>query len=189
MLNDLLARTTARIHLTGHSFGAKVVLSALALHEQPRNVTSVLLLQPAINAFCFASRIAENEGKPGAFKSALDSDGTANFFDLQLSATRRSAGFFTSRCGGTAIWVSFALQRGRRACSPHLEGSAPAEWTEGENKTVVMVSSPGKYDLSNPKIRLYALDGSDNRITGHGDVRNQFTEWALINLVSGKQLS
>lgn len=188
MLNDLLARTTARIHLTGHSFGAKVVLSALALHEQPRKVTSVLLLQPAVNAFCFASRIAENEGKPGAFKSALD------------RTERPIFSTFSSRDAALSKFFHIALRRDgdlgelRPAAGPPsmfaaLGGFGPGGMDEGESKTVVMIGSPAKYDMSNPKIRLYALDASDNRITGHGDVRNEFTEWALINLVSGGQLS
>src|SRR4030095_5642449 len=72
MLRDLLANNNARVHLTGHSYGAKVVMSALCLLDHPRKVASVLLLQPAINASCFAEKIQENGGLPGAFRPVLE---------------------------------------------------------------------------------------------------------------------
>jgi hypothetical protein len=49
MLNDLLASTALPVHLVGHSYGGRVVLSALCGREHPRKVRSMLLLQPAVN--------------------------------------------------------------------------------------------------------------------------------------------
>jgi alpha-beta hydrolase superfamily lysophospholipase len=52
LLEDLLAKNeTARLHLLGHSYGAKVLLSALATATlmPGRKAHSMLLLQPAVS--------------------------------------------------------------------------------------------------------------------------------------------
>lgn len=188
MLRDLLADTNARIHLTGHSYGAKVVLSALCLVQHPRNVTSVLLLQPAVNAFCFASSIEENGRKPGAFRPAMKRS------DQPIFIT------FSSHDAPLTKFFHIALRRDgdlgeiRPAVGPPsmfaaLGGFGPGGMNAGESNTVTMIGVPAKYDISNPNVRMYALDGSNQKIMGHGDVRNEFTEWALINLVSGSELA
>lgn len=187
MLNNLLADTTTRVHLIGHSFGAKVVLSALMAVQYPRKVISVLLLQPAINAFCFARSIQENGGKPGAYRSALART------EMPIFST------FSSRDAPLTSFFHIALRRDgdlgeiRPAAGPPskfaaLGGFGPAGMLPGESRTTPMLTPPDKYDLSDPNIRLYALDGSDQCITSHGDVRNKFTEWAMVNLVSGRAL-
>ena len=187
VLNNLLVRTTTRVHLIGHSFGAKVVLSALMLVPSPRKVASVLLLQPAINAFCFAQSIQENGGKPGAYRSALERT------DMPIFST------FSSRDSPLTNFFHLALRRDGDLGEIHpaagppsrfaaLGGFGPAGMPSGESKTIPMLAPPEKYDLSDPNIRLYALDGSDQCITSHGDVRNRFTEWAMINLVFGRTL-
>jgi pimeloyl-ACP methyl ester carboxylesterase len=187
MLHDLLANTGARVHLTGHSFGAKVVLSALALVQHPRKVASVLLLQPAINVFCFAQSIQENDGKPGAFRAALERT------EMPIFST------FSSRDAPLTNFFHIALRRDgdlgeiRPAAGPPskfaaLGGFGLAGMQPGESKTVPMLAPPHKYDLSNPGIRLYAVDGSEQGIVSHGDVRNSYTEWGLVNLVSWRDL-
>lgn len=186
ILHELLAKTAKPVHLTGHSYGAKVVLSALALNEHPRPVQSVLLLQPAVNAFCFAKSIVEHGGKPGAYRSVLDRSlkpilTTFSSHDSPLTkffhiALRRDGDMGEARPAG--LPSRFAA----------LGGFGPGGLREGESKTIKILKQPEKYDFSDNAIRLIALDGSDNRITGHGDVRNEFTEWAMINLVSGSAL-
>lgn len=187
LLRDLLAATTARIHLTGHSYGCKVVLSALCLVDHPRKVSCVLLLEPAINAFCFAASIKEHGGKPGAFRPALERS------ERPVFAT------FSSNDAPLTKFFHLALRRDgdlgevRPAAGPPsmfaaLGGYGPGGMKDGESKTVAMIGAPAKYDVSDPRIRIYALDGSDHKINSHGDVRNEFTEWALINLVSGSEL-
>jgi hypothetical protein len=49
-----------------------------------------------------------------------------------------------------------------------------------------MPESPEKYPLEGAKI--FGIDGTNGKITGHGDVTNRFTEWALVNLVSWEKL-
>lgn len=70
LIRRLADASSARISLAGHSFGAKVVLSAVANGPAPsRQVDSVLLLQPALSCFAFAANI---EGRPGGYRPALD---------------------------------------------------------------------------------------------------------------------
>lgn len=69
------AAPTVPIHLVGHSYGARVMLAASRRHMRdrrpsddgtvPANVNSLLLLQPAVNTFCFAQE--HPGGRPGGF--------------------------------------------------------------------------------------------------------------------------
>jgi hypothetical protein len=51
----------ARLHLIGHSYGCKVLLSAILasgnFEGQGQPIDSLLLLQPAVNHLCFAARL------------------------------------------------------------------------------------------------------------------------------------
>src|SRR5690606_40637510 len=72
MLHGILsASANSRVHLIGHSYGCKVVLSALANGSAPpRAVESVLLLQPATSAKCFAD--ADDRSPAGGYRPALE---------------------------------------------------------------------------------------------------------------------
>lgn len=73
LLRDLVARGGgAKLHILGHSYGCKVVLSALASGPPlaAGSVESVLLLQPAINGWAFAADVA-GEGFPGGYRKVL----------------------------------------------------------------------------------------------------------------------
>ena len=70
LLSDVLEQSSAQIHLIGHSFGAKVVLTALCSRQASRPVHSVLLLQPAVNHYCFAETVP-GTNREGGFRSAL----------------------------------------------------------------------------------------------------------------------
>src|SRR6266704_4896547 len=71
MLRDIVSEfPDARISLAGHSYGAKVMLSALCNGPVPgRTVDSVLLLQPAMSCYAFT---ADLDGHVGGYRSALD---------------------------------------------------------------------------------------------------------------------
>jgi hypothetical protein len=65
----------AKFHLFGHSFGAKVVLSAVADRDRalPRAVETVVLLEPAISLESFADRVTDTSPPvPGGYRRALD---------------------------------------------------------------------------------------------------------------------
>lgn len=71
LLTDLLRASEARVHLLGHSFGGKVVLSALCVpSDLPRKVHAALLLQPAVSHLCFAERVPGTD-RPGGYRAAL----------------------------------------------------------------------------------------------------------------------
>jgi hypothetical protein len=178
MVEQLVA-TGARVHLTGHSFGGKVVLSALSHSPTDIRVRSVLLLQPAVNRFCFADNI---DGVPGGYRKVLNRTElpiltTFSSHDSPLSSffhlgVRRSADLGEQRIAGAPSKYSA------------LGGYGPAGLREGESATVEIAGPPQKYTLDRPGVRIIALDGSNKKkINSHGDVRNQFTEWALVNLV------
>jgi pimeloyl-ACP methyl ester carboxylesterase len=181
----LLARTTARVHLTGHSYGGKVVLSALSLVQHPRKVTSLLLLQPAVNTFCFAEKIPEHGGQPGAFRVALDRTERPVFTTFSAHDSPLTRFFHV------ALRRDTDLGEVRPAGAPSkfaaLGGFGPSGLRAGESTTLPMLGPPNKYKIP-AGVRLCALDGSNNKIMSHGDVRNEFTEWALVNLVSGSDL-
>lgn len=162
MLHSLLANTDKRVHLAGHSYGAKVMLSALALNDLPRKVHSVLLLQPAVNAFCFAASIAEHNGQPGAYRLAL------------TRSTQSILTTFSSHDSPLTTFFHIALRRDgdlgevRPAAGPPsrfaaLGGFGPGGLNAGESITVAILKRPDKCDFGNSAVRLIALDGSNNK--------------------------
>jgi pimeloyl-ACP methyl ester carboxylesterase len=65
---------SAKMHLIGHSFGCKVVLSAIRGIYQaplPRPVDSVVLIQAAVSYQSFAGNAA-GSGQPGGYRIVLD---------------------------------------------------------------------------------------------------------------------
>lgn len=64
---------SARVHLFGHSFGAKVMLSAIADPDRPRlgrAVDTLVLVQPAISHESFASQVT-GANRPGGYRLAV----------------------------------------------------------------------------------------------------------------------
>jgi hypothetical protein len=185
LLRDILRGSKIKVHLTGHSYGARVILSALASLKNERNkVASVLLLQPAVNAYCFAAHIDENEGRAGAYRAALDNT------EIPVYTT------FSERDRALSDFFKLALRR--RGDVGDLESAAldnqfaalgavgPLGMPGGERATLPMLEQPARYPRPGPGVRVVALNGSVNGIASHGDVRNPFTEWAMVNLVGGQ---
>lgn len=177
LVRDLAASSRVRIHLAGHSYGAKVVLSALAGLDG--RVASLLLLQPAVNAYCFAKSIEERGGRAGGYRSVLgktrapiyctyssDDKALYDFFPLALRR-RKDPG---EMAGGGGLFAA-------------LGGVGPQGMADAETGMVAMLAPPRRYADAPGDVRLLALNGSDGMIKSHGDVRNQYTEWALANLV------
>lgn len=177
LVRDAVESSKIRVHLAGHSYGAKVVLAALARLPAPLQVTSVLLLQPAVSARCFAERIPERGGAPGAYRQVLGKT------VLPLFTT------FSEHDSALNTFYPLALRRGRdlgeiRQVSPFaaLGAVGPQEVAQGELEVLPLLDAPGAYAAPAPGIRLRALDGASG-ISGHGDVRNRYTEWAMASLV------
>jgi hypothetical protein len=184
--------TPARLHLIGHSYGCIVALSALCYSADgplPRNVESVLLLQPAVSRYCFAKTVP-GESYAGGYRSALDLlerplmttfssyDGPLhNFFHL---AARRVRDF-----GQVQIALGDAPQGPSKYSA--LGGYGPDGCTEDEVCYTNMLLPDERY----PKepYRIVAINGGIVRdgkamISGHGDIVGPGPWWALHNQLS-----
>lgn len=181
LVRDILDSGPARVHLTGHSYGGRVMLSALASLPGERKVASVLLLQPAVNAWCFAERIGGPGGPDGAYRAALAHVAQPLYttFSERDVALGRFFELALRRPGEQGDLLS-AGPIGEYAA---LGAVGPQGMPEGECVAVTMAASPQRYPRPAPGVRVVALDGSRQGIASHGDVRNAYTEWAMVNLV------
>lgn len=181
LLFDVLKNGTTRVHLIGHSYGCKVVLSALCFQELPRPVHSVLLLQPAISYLCFAVD-ATGTGLKGGYRVALHRVEQSimttysprdvpltQFFHL---AVRRSSDLGEEQIAGAPPPSRYAA----------LGGFGPGG-CETDCSEVEMKKIGDLYDLG-PGVRIIHVLNGVHAISGHGDISNDFTWWALYNQVT-----
>ena len=186
VLTRLLVETKARIHLAGHSFGARVVLSAVAAQPTGRPVHSVLLLQPAINRWCFADNVALT-GKTGGYRKVLDRV-ERPIITTMSSADQPLHNFFHLAVRGDSLGEVKPAAFGDTYRYGALGGYGPVGLGPLMREQPVPILEPGtRYNLSGP-VRVLAVDGSARdgnppAITGHGDINNRYTWWALHNLV------
>jgi len=180
LLAEILAKgSDARVHLVGHSFGARVLLSAVASCQPERKVRSMLLLQPAVNRWCFAEQVIGTD-VPGGYREVL------RRVEQPVLATRSTHDyplhefFHLAVRGGSLGEIDIAaigdIDRygALGGYRPQLEANFPRD----------EVRDPGNaYDLTGVGT-VISLDGSRNvddkpAIGGHGDINNRFTWWAL----------
>ncbi len=176
LLRELLGASQASVHLVGHSYGAKVVLSALCRGAAPvRRVKSVLLLQPAVSHLCFAARVS-GSNDPGGYRLALERVATPIFatysrHDVALHDTfhlmlRRDEDLGEARIAGADEEPPSKYAA--------LGGYGP----RGAGERLVPVNDVGqRYDL-NLGAPVYGIK-ADRTISGHGDISNESTWWAL----------
>lgn len=178
LLADILKQSRARVHLIGHSYGGKVVLSALCGVPLTRKVHSVLLLQPAVSHLCFAPKLAE-EGRPGGYYAA------PSLAEKPIVTT------FSEHDGPLTKFFHKALRRDddlgelRTAAFPDppnryaaLGGFGPRS---ANQKLIPIQEFPRAYEWD-PGVRIYGIDGTLG-ISGHGDISNTWTWWLLHNQV------
>jgi pimeloyl-ACP methyl ester carboxylesterase len=180
LVTGILADTGARLHLIGHSFGARVVLSALAMRPVSRPARSVLLLQPAVNRWCFAPEVP-GLAHGGGYHPVLDR------VELPILSTMSTHDFplhevFHLALRGSNLGEPKVAAIGDFERYGALGGYGPAGLGAATRR--VPVVAPGTtYDLSGD-VRVIALDGSGDlggkpAIGGHGDVISPCTWWAL----------
>jgi hypothetical protein len=173
------ASPDVRVHLIGHSYGCKVVLSALCAGSAPsRTVDSVLLLQPALSALCFATDV-DGTGKPGGYRVALERTRqpvltTFSSHDFPLTrvfhlAVRRASDLGEAVIAGVPLPSKYAALGGY---GPH----------GADNDTVVVqpATPPAGYAVVGK--RVVAVQ-SDSVISGHGAITNPATAWMLLDQV------
>ncbi|WP_369228875.1 hypothetical protein AB5J56_00470 [Streptomyces sp. R21] len=175
----LSAAPNARVHLIGHSYGCKVMLSALCARPQPRSVESLLLLQAAVSRRCFAQN-ADGAGKPGGYRPALDLCrlpiySTYSRWDVPLTRFFHLAVRRNSDVGEMQI----AAEPSRFAA---LGGFGPADSPEVVVRPARL--PPETYTGSANGHSIVALESSAV-IAGHGEINNEATWWMLLNQVAG----
>lgn len=181
LLTGLLTHPSVRVHCVGHSYGAKVVLSAIcAPRSGSTSVRSALLLQPAVSRLCFAGDI-EGTGRPGGYHSALER------VQLPILAT------FSSHDKALTRFYQWAMRRGGDVGEPQvagldsrgkygaLGGFGPAGL--GAAAADVDVLDPGTpYPLGAGAPEVYGVQAA-RTISSHGDVSNPSTWWMLQQLI------
>jgi hypothetical protein len=186
LLEDVFKSFGGNVHLIGHSYGCKLLLSAVVTAELPRKVNSILLLQAAVSHLCFAGEVP-GTGREGGYRRALDrvekpifctfSAKDKPLHDLFHLGVRRKADL-----GEVRILAKSKEPPSRYAA---LGGYGPRH--SGELLTELLLP-PVTYTL-NQKTRIYGLDatpdGARPRIANHGDVTNQYTWWALYQQLHG----
>ncbi len=180
LLENLLAAGDARVHLVGHSYGAKVVLSALVAKPHSRPVESVLLLQPAVSHLCFAADV-DGTGRPGGYRPALALSRqpimtTYSRHDFPLTKVFHLAVRRRSDVG------ELAIAGGPPNRYAALGGFGPGR-IDGEASVVVAAVPPTAYVTPPPGARVVAVESS-NVIAGHGEVTVPGTYWMLLTQVA-----
>lgn len=178
MLRDLATASEGRFHLVGHSYGAKVVLSALCNGPGPsRDVDSILLLQPALSAYAFTDSF---EGHRGGYRDALDR------VRQPIIATR------SGHDSPLTKFFHFAVRRDSDVAEAKIAGAVSAfaalggygpQLVPGGVEDLPMPDVGEDYPLSTAH-RVIAVDGTEF-ISEHGDVESDQTAWALLCQVRG----
>jgi hypothetical protein len=179
LLGQLLQRSQARIHLLGHSFGCKVVMSAAAALPEPlpRKLHSALLLQPAISQYAFAAKVPES-GLVGGYRKNLQRIerpvvATFSANDVALSKTFHLALRRESDLG----------EQPEAAGSPSKYGALGGFGPQASDETIVFIKDAGEpYDFGAGG-RIVGVRGT-RTIGGHGDISNASTWWLAYSLAS-----
>lgn len=192
LLRDVIAAAGAatRVHAVGHSYGCKVMLSALcAPPAPPRPLNSLLLLQPAVSHLCFADVIARS-GKPGGYRIAFERVqgpilSTYSGKDFALHNTFHLALRRDSDLGEQDIGI--AADTDTSAGKPPsnfaaLGGYGPRR--AGQRLIDPMPSAGADYPAFGAGDAVIGLDGSQGLIGSHGDITSPATAWALHRLMA-----
>jgi hypothetical protein len=178
MLRSLADDTEARIHLIGHSYGAKLLMSALCVEPEPsRDVDSALLLQPAFSCYGFTDDL---EGRPGGYRTAIER------VRQPIIATRSDHDTPLRRLFHLAVRRESDLAEAQIAGEPPskfaaLGGYGPQHVPGGEEW--IDMPDAGRPYPKTTKV-IYAVDGT-KYISGHGAVETPQTAWALLTQVMG----
>ncbi len=192
LLRDVLAATAATgtaVHGIGHSYGCKVMLSAICSPAPlPRPLRSLLLLQPAISHLSFAARVPDTD-RAGGYVAALAPDRveppiytTYSKKDFPLHETfhlslRRAADLGEVRIAADGS-TSAGAPPSRFAALGGYGPRGAGEWL------VDPIPSAGSdYPVPPAGTRVVSFDGSADRINGHGDIKGPIAAWALHRLV------
>jgi pimeloyl-ACP methyl ester carboxylesterase len=177
-LIEELSALGAQVRLIGHSYGARVVLAALTTAAPELKVRSALLLQPAVNQYCLAQTGQVPESTlAGGFHSALAK------LQVPLYTT------FSAKDFPLHETFHLSLRRAKDLGEAAIAGAPPSIYCalggygpQGLKTGVVTreIQDAGQYEFPR-EATVLALDGTRDRINGHGDVANRYTCWALVD--------
>jgi hypothetical protein len=179
IVGRILGLPATRLFLVGHSYGAKVVMSALAAQAPPRPAEAAMLLQPAVSHLCFAQDIGG--GQQGGFRRVLERVRKPIFVTwskddvplhrlFHLAARRKSDVGEVQPLGAPSRFAA-------------LGGFGPSGCAQGECEPRTFAAPPTVNEIPGPPARIVAFDGG-GVITGHGDVHNNRVIWAMSNLLN-----
>jgi pimeloyl-ACP methyl ester carboxylesterase len=195
MLDAIQAANTAedaaqrtRVHLLGHSYGGKVMLSALCYDNQAGapKVDSLLLLEPAVSYLCFAADV-DGQGTPGGYAVA------PGRVRQPILSTYSSADEPLTR------YFHLALRRASDLGDQKIAGVPPSRYAAlggfgpasgpGVDAVDIITDIPNtRYALAPGDVTIIGVNGSPDAagqgIHGHGDVSNPFTYWMLYNQIT-----
>jgi hypothetical protein len=180
MSADQSAAQPSRLHLIGHSYGAKVMLSSLAYGgAPPRKAHSLLLLQPAVSHLCFAERVPKT-ASAGGYRIVLERVNppvlsTFSAHDFPLTKVFHLALRRESDLGEAQI----AASDDPPSIHAALGGFGPRRAGE---RLIDIHDVKQVYDFSGGA-PVVGLRGT-RTIAGHGDISNESTWWALHSLTS-----
>jgi hypothetical protein len=178
--NDKPADARARVNLIGHSYGGKVVLSAISVGgDLPRRVHSVLLLQPAVSHLCFAEKVPGTD-RSGGYRPALDR------VERPIFSTFSDHDFPLTKVFHVALRRSEDLGEARIAAAgepPSVYAALGGFGPRRSGEKLIDVMDVNQPYLIDEGTRIYGIR-STRTIMGHGDISNESTWWALYSLAA-----
>lgn len=180
LLRGILAASGGPVHLVGHSYGCKVMLSGLINGPLARKVQSLLLLQPAVSHLCFADKVPGREGA-GGYRGALDRvEGpifsTYSAHDFPLHSIYHHALVRRTDLGELGVAAATTAAGNPPNAYAALGGYGPRGAGEFLTEPLPKPDDP----IPGGGKRLVAFDGSRaTRIGGHGDVVSPSTAGLL----------
>jgi hypothetical protein len=180
LLNDLLTASdpASRVHLLGHSYGCKVVMTATCMLPQTtRKVESALLMQPAISQYAFAESVPERNVPGGFFKArsrvrlpiaATFSSRDKPLHDMFHLSVRRHDDLGELQYAGVESPSKFAAMGGY---GPRATAGA----------TIIPIRNPGAAYQLPAAPAVIGVEGS-RVIDGHGGILNAdvwYLSWTL----------
>ncbi|MBO9648253.1 MAG: hypothetical protein J7605_07055 [Variovorax sp.] len=184
LLAQIAAKTGGtRVHLLGHSFGARLVSFSLlgmpsTLEKDRSPVKSLFLLQGAFSHFAFADQLPHDQSRSGALK------GMAVRVDGPLMTTFSQKDLAVGRSYPVA---SFANQDDSAAAQDQVQrwGGMGFDGAQAVSAVVQPLAQPGqKYPFA--KGKWLNLDGNTVIVHGglpsgaHSDIAHPHTAWAAL---------
>jgi len=180
MIQGLLSQSSARLHVVGHSYGCKVVMTAVSkLVQGTRPLRSAVLFEPAVSQYAFASKIPGRPDMRGGFFGALQrvtNPIVCTYSDNDVPLTKM---FHLALRRRDDLGEGPVMAGGPPSKFAALGGFGPQE-TDG---TSIPIQDEGQPYVFGGGGRLVAVNGT-RTIGGHGDISNQSTWWLFYSAIT-----